>query len=78
VLDRWDQVIEQFKAGEIIDGDDFLKLCELYEVKIPIRTKGWARQNLTGIDRDGTVKRCGNASGSIKDVARELYKVIAD
>lgn len=78
MLDRWNPVIEEFKQGEFIDGDDFLKLCELYGVTVPIRTKGWAMEHLREIERGGAYKRFRDStpSKSIKQIAVNLYDEI--
>ena len=62
---------EIFKQGEKIDGDDFVKLCDKYEIKLPLRTKGWAMDSLCSISYK-SYSYCGNPSKVIMTYAEML------
>jgi hypothetical protein len=84
-LERQNKLIEaaeQYKQGEKIDGDIFLSLCELYNVSVAIRTKGWIKESLSSIscNNEGRVqyRYAGNDSTKIGDVARKLFEALKD
>lgn len=67
------EVMEEFKAGELIKADYFLSLLEKFNIDLPLRTKGWAMKNLTLISKDSY--RCFNSKSSvILDYAEKLYQ----
>lgn len=72
---RLAQSENEFIEGEKITGEDFLKLCEKYNISLPVRTKGWAKENLISISKT-SYRFYGNESKTILDYAEKLYKTI--
>lgn len=44
--------VKMFKNGEKIGGRDFVDLCDKYEIKLPLRTRGWALNKLVEINEN--------------------------
>ena len=74
---RLDKVAEVFKGGQKISNKDFVALCDRYNVKLPIRTRGWALEALCLISTSSQVHNRGTrASSVIFNYVDELLKAI--
>jgi hypothetical protein len=67
---------EQFKQGEAISGDLFLKLCDKHQIQLPLRTRGWIKKCLCEVDCDSYVYRGKNGSTVVLKYAKMLKEVI--
>lgn len=74
---RLDKVAEELKGGQKINNKDFVALCDRYNVKLPIRTRGWALESLYQISTSSQVHNRGTrASSVIFNYVDELLKAI--
>ena len=73
---------QDYKENKYINGDIFLELCDKYNITIPIRTRGWIKENLTRIkynsERSVSYSHTGNPSKSIVDIAFSLYNSLTE
>lgn len=74
-----------FKSGNRIPSSDFIGLCKLYSIKLPLKTHGWVNAALCNISVSQIGERllCDfqyykghKSSGVIDNYAIELYKKI--
>ena len=74
---RLDKVAEELKGGQKINNKDFVALCDRYNVKLPIRTRGWALEALCLISTSSQVHNRGTrASSVIFNYVDELLKAV--
>lgn len=71
-LDRLTKAEENVKNGQSITAHSFLLLCDKYQVQIPHRTKGWARENLLHISTESVRHSGSKVSDRIFDIFAEL------
>lgn len=43
---------ERFKNGHLISNEHFVMLCDKYNIKLPLRTRGWCLKTLVYISKD--------------------------
>lgn len=66
-----------FINGKKIHGSTFVDLCDKYNIKLPIRTRGWCLKTLTYIGINGyQYKKGGNASTVIYKYIDKLKETI--
>lgn len=73
---------QKYMKNKKISSEMFLELCKRHGVTVPIRTRGWIIESMGDIscNDDGRVQYSysGNKSGSIRDIARNLYDILKD
>lgn len=72
---------DKFLQNEIISAEDFLELCSLNKIVLPIKTKGWAKKYLRSVQVESSgaasYTYCGkNKSEVTLDYIRQLYNVL--
>lgn len=71
------QAKEKFKNGELIDAELFVKLCDKYNIKLPLKTRGWCLKTLVYISKDNyKYKKGGNTSTVIYNYVDKLMEVL--
>lgn len=63
---------EKFFVGEYIPYKYFEELCDKSNVKIPIKTKGWARKNVENVMPHNYTTKDGRLSSALLKSTREL------
>lgn len=72
------EATEQFKQGNSIKAEMFLKLLDKHNIKLPIKTRGWVINSLRSIKCGDRCEwtYCGNNSTVIGQYAKQLKEVI--
>lgn len=68
--------ISRFREGKYISGDDFVMLCDYYNIKLPIKTRGWCLNSLVRINNK-TYTYSGNNSTVISEYMNELSNILS-
>lgn len=74
----YEQSLVNFQNGDHLQWDDFEQACKEYCVKIPIKTIGYGRKNITSVSKDGIRIRwsCHNSPvlwAAIRELAAKLH-----
>lgn len=72
-----DQAAKDLLEGKRIECDYFLGLLDRHELKLPIRTRGWANNSLVSVT-DKTYRYCGNPSKVIMNYVEELVCILKE
>lgn len=68
-------IANRFKANQRISGNEFVKLCDYYNVKMHLRTRGYCLNSLVKIQKDGNYWcQKGTNSSKLWDSFDELIK----
>lgn len=68
---------EDFKNGEYIYGREFVDLCDKYNIKLPIRTRGWCLNSLTYVSNNHYGYRGKHHSTVIMKYAKLLKEAVS-
>jgi hypothetical protein len=69
------QSAKVFANGGSILAGDFIDLCDMFNIKLPLRTRGWTLKSLRSISVD-SYSYHGNDSKVILNYAEQLYEVL--
>ncbi|CAM0092277.1 hypothetical protein VPHK45_0033 [Vibrio phage K45] len=70
------KLIAEVVADEYIDADDFVTLADEFEVKIPLRTRGWILNKLSDIKSNSLRWQPAKKSDRASDKAIPLYREV--
>ena len=69
---------EKFKEGKSINNQHFIMLCDKYNIKLPIKTRGWCLKTLANISKERyQYRQGGNKSTVIYEYTDKLFEAIS-